>query len=216
MTVKFNVKNQDGAIQFTADQNAGYNTLNMTMRQKIVTNLVPGSTYSSVTITYNASYPIIAYSCTSPVGHTYNRLSGGQWQATYVAPANLSTQITFYIFDIATSAPEYVGETVRLKLYNPDGSLIYSSKQTPFKIVDWYAQGNSNTYPAGRQYAVSPDLHTLHLTQYPSLQIWSTGYAINGNTITADGFPYQTSGVNPNYVTLGGGSFYSVLDVTGL
>lgn len=226
MEARFVLNHESGSPQYVARENQGFNTINFAHKQTLTGNLAalgPASSgdvqRSGITFTYAATNPIWAYSCSVPVGNISNSLINGQWQCRLVAEGSTTAAVTFYVFDQANQVPAPSGPVPRLRLTNPDGTVVHSSHASPLKIVEPSVSG-STTMPAGRKYAVSPLLHTMFINylfnENPVNQMWNFGAAVNGNVITTNYFPYQKRNVDAGFVSLGGTGNYSVLDVTGL
>lgn len=226
MAVVAEFRTADGQLQ-TGTGIGSAQKVAFVLKQKLVTNLsylAPASSgdvaRTQASVTYAANTPLMAYRSTQPVAFLTSYKNGSNWTTKFVGPAGATSQIEVFIFDQAPNASKPgTGLNYGLELYDESGGLLFNSHQTPFKLVEWMAY--PGTYPAGRDYAVMPMDHTMFIThifgQNPPNQMWGDGIAINGREITTSSFPYQTKGVNPEWISIGAGAYpFAVIDVTGL
>ena len=230
MTVGFEAWNEAGTPQVITGAANIETSVNLALRQIINANLTPIApnvagdvARSQVTITYAANKPIVAFSSSVLVAFKANRLVNGVWEATYIAEGSTTAAVRFFVFDETATAQALPppGQNCGLEVYNGDQTIRYHSAQPPFAIVKWdnYA---TQTYTAGRSYAVIPAWHGLFSNFIfdgvsARVELWSSGARVNGPTVTIGSFPWATKpGGGSSQTTLGGTGQYSVIDVTGL
>lgn len=202
-------------------------------------------------ISVTAQVPFIAWRCDLPYALTRTVNSGTSWEFHIVSRDwNPLHNLTYYVFDVAQS---FVPTSpTGMNLYNSLGVRTFNSEQgfaipvgrqtvespnTDVPLADQEFVGNIAVYPAGRLYAVAPEMIWYRFEKHQSMlsggdlddpanawydEIEYLGTAIvEGNSVTVGPATWnnllnQYPATDPPIFEQGGRMAFSVLDVTNL
>jgi len=221
MPAGFQAWAQDGSGLFQID--GTYRNLFQRARGVVATSTlyfaISGGNVSYVAVQFGGGFqsrPLIALRCTAlaAVGAIQQNPDGSWWAYVYVR-GEVGTQFTWYAYDWVAG-----GEIANygLVIWNPDtGQPVFDATKKAMRVVGTVASdgisGQTQTLPAGREYAVAANPGGRAVPTGPSAGVLMTfGASVNGGTIVLTAFQIAT--LAAGVVGVNGPVAGLILDVT--